>query len=514
MATRSFDAVVVGSGLGGLTAAALLARHGFRVAVIEKHYLAGGYATTFSRLRGQALFDVSLHGMGGLDEAGLVRRKLEQCGVWERLRFVQPPSVYRQIFPRHDLRIPSGDARAYVELMARLFPGEREGIRRLVDEVLRTYAEYALAQERAFKDFYSNVRAYALLIKYSRLSVTQMLSQFISDEACRCVLSGQWSYQGVPPSRLPGITYCVFWVESVLGGTSYPVGTCQALVQAFVAVIRENGGEVRLSAPVEGVRVEDGRVRAVVLRGGEEFETGLVIASANPHHVVHDLVGARHFPEPYLRRLRGLRPGLSSFLVFLGFDGDVARRHGLEDYEVVLTPSYDIDEQYRRSLAGDVHLSEVTLTIPSNLPAAPGAAPPPWLANLSTLSGFAPWTGLSPAEYRARKAWLAEQVLGRIEPLIPDVRAHVSLQVASTPLTNVRFTGNTAGAIYGFEKDLDQFSRTRQMSRTPVDGLYFASAWAFPGGGYSGAVWSGYFCVFENDLLARRLDVRPPSPQD
>ncbi len=503
-----FDALVIGSGLGGLTAAALLARHGRRVLVLERHYLAGGYATTFQRLRGRALFDVSLHGMGGLDEHGLVRRKLEQCGVWERLSFVRPACAYRHVFPHHDLRVPQGDAQAYVAVMSELFPEQREGLRRLFDEVLRTYEQYAVAQERAFKDFYSNVRAYALLIKYSRLSVMQMFAQFVTDATCRTVLAGQWSYQGVPPSRLPGITFCVFWAESVLGGTNYPIGTCQALVTAFVDVIREQGGEVRLKSPVAHVRVEDGRVRGVRLAGGEEHDAEIVIANANPYHVVHELVGAQHFPDAYLRRLQLLRPGLSSFLMYLGLDENLPQLRELEDYEIVLTPSYDVDQQYAHSLAGDVHLSEVTLTLPGNLPLPPDPNAL-CVANVSTLSGYAPWVGLSPRDYAARKAWLAERVLARVETVLPDLRRHVQLQVTATPLTNVRYTGNADGAIYGFEKTLDQFSLTRQMSRSPVAGLYFASAWTFPGGGYSGAVWSGYFCVFENDLLPSSQDVRP-----
>ena len=95
-----------------------------------------------------------------------------------------------------------------------------------------------------------------------------------------------------------------------------------------------------------------------------------------------------------------------------------------------------------------------------------------------------------------------EGMITRLERLIPDLRRHIVVKEAATPLTNARYTGNPGGAIYGFEKDLAQSAKVRGMSKTPVQGLYLSSAWAFPGGGYSGAIWAGYFCVHENDLAA------------
>ena len=120
---------------------------------------------------------------------------------------------------------------------------------------------------------------------------------------------------------------------------------------------------------------------------------------------------------------------------------------------------------------------------------------------VAVLTESASWMTGDRAAYRARKAEATEAILTRLERHVPDVRSHVRVLEAATPRTNVRFTRNPGGAIYGYEKDVAQASRVRGLSRTPIDGLYLASAWTFPGGGYSGALWAGYYCVYENGLL-------------
>ena len=496
------DAIIVGSGMGGLTAASLLARSGQRVQVFESHAMAGGYATTFRRKHRSLVFDVSLHGIGGLAEGGMVRKNLELCGVWDKLAFVSPPSQYRAIFPEHDLRVPQMDLPEYIERLAAYFPGERAGLRGLVAEMRMAYAQFQEAQAGHFKDFYRRPQDFDLLMKHSQSTQEGLLCAHLRDPRCRALFAGKWFYHGVPPSRLPAMTFISAWVEYMLGGTHYPVGNCQNLVEAFVEVIRENGGEVRTKAPVKRIVIEGGRARGVVLGNGEFHAARTVICNADPYQTVFELTGPEHFPDIFLRRLKRMKPSLSSFVVYLGLDKSPRETHNLQDYETVITPTYDLDALYDNCASGRIEDSEISI-VSHSLLAQPAADAGPAQINLTSLCGIQSWQGLSEAEYAARKARITENFIARLDGFLPGIRARIVAQEASTPLTNVRYTKNHAGSIYGFEKDITQSGKARTMSRSPVEGLFFSSAWTFPGGGYSGAIWAGYFCVYENNLIPK-----------
>lgn len=498
------DAIVVGSGIGGLSAAALLARDGYKVHVFEKHTMAGGYATTFQRRRGEVAFDVSLHGLGGLKGDGLVRKNLERCGVWDRLEILQPSHQYRAIFPEHDFRVPQLDVPGYVEMLAGYFPAEREGLRSLAAEIALTYQQYDRLQANCFRDLYRNVREYDRVVRYSRMTQQAMLDQFITDPRCKSLLAAQWSYHGAPPSRLPAIAFVNSWGEYMQGGSFYLAGTCQTLVKALVEVVEENGGRVHLRSGVRRILVEEGRAAGVELEDGRTFRAPLVIANASPQQVVNDLTGPEHFPAQYLAKLEGLRPSLSTFMTFLVLDVDVRERWGVDDYQVAFMPSYDLEDAYRRSAEGRVEEADMVAVVYSARGARATGRGEGAQLMLGAMSGFERWQGLSRPEYLAAKARASESMIDRLEGLLPGVRGHITLRDASTPLTNVRYTRNWQGAIYGYEKDVATANKLRTMSRTPVEGLFLSSAWTFPGGGYSGALWSGYFCVHENDLISSR----------
>jgi phytoene dehydrogenase-like protein len=499
--SASLDAVVVGSGLGGLTAAALLARAGQRVHVFERHTLPGGYATTFQRDRGRVVFDVSLHGIGGLAGNGLVRKNLELCGAWERLNPIAAPNQYRTIFPQHDVRVPQLDVPGYVDALAAHFPEDRDGLTRLAREIADTHDEYERLQATAFKDLFRNPRAYGRVVKYSRCTQQALLDAFLVDPRLKALFAAQWSYHGAPPSKVPAIAFVISWAEYMHGGAFYLEGGSQALVTALVDVIREHGGEVSTRTPVRRILVDGGRATGVELGDGRRIAAGRVIANASPAHIVGELLEPAHVPAEWRAKVEALRPSLGTFLTFLALDRDVREISDLHDYNVVMTPSYDLDEVYARSAAGDVDNAELTIVVHSNLgPAATGREG--GQIALFALSGWDRWARMERGEYRAAKVSAMEGMIDRLDRLIPGVRRHITVMDAATPLTNVRYTGNTHGSIYGFEKDLAQSPKMRTMSKTPVPGLFLSSAWAFPGGGYSGAIWAGYFCVHENDLAA------------
>lgn len=130
-APDQFDAVIIGSGLGGLSCAAAFARQGFKPLVLEQHDKPGGYATAFRR-PGGFLFDVSLHSTGAGERNG-IRNLISGFPEIKEVEFVPHKVVYRAIFPEHDIRVPARNLPAYLETLTKAFPAEADGIRGLFD---------------------------------------------------------------------------------------------------------------------------------------------------------------------------------------------------------------------------------------------------------------------------------------------------------------------------------------------------------------------------------------------
>ena len=131
---RDYPVVVIGGGLGGLSAAAHLAKNGFPVTLIEQHDRPGGYATTFDRKGGKYTFEVSLHATASAK--GGLKESLEGAGVLEKVETVELPELCRIITPEHDLIWPQKNPAAIIEQLTQKFPGETEGIQGFFNEIL------------------------------------------------------------------------------------------------------------------------------------------------------------------------------------------------------------------------------------------------------------------------------------------------------------------------------------------------------------------------------------------
>ncbi|MHB1073472.1 MAG: phytoene desaturase family protein [Gemmatimonadaceae bacterium] len=501
-ATAAPDAIIVGAGIAGLTAGALLARAGWRVEVHEQHVAPGGYATTFERRGSDAewhRFDVSLHSIGGLGEGGLVRANLERCGAWEELAPIRLASQYRWRTPDEDLVVPQGCGDGYVAALSGGSADDAADLRAFIAEVACTMGQYRRLQGTAFTGLRSTPAAYDRVIRYSRTTQAQLLAQWIRNPRVRDRIASQWAYHGAPPSRLPAIAFMVAWAEYTVGGAWYLGGRGESLPRALVRRIEEAGGGVTLRSRVTEIVARQGRCVGIRLADGRVRATDCVIVNGSPAGVA-TLLGDSAPPQ-YGERLATLEPSLSCLTLYLALDRPVDAIGGPADYMIVDAPARSAEALYARAAAASLDDAELTIVAHGAAGAVEGIPAGRGQLAVAALTEGRAWQDASRTAYRERKARAVETLMARVERWIPGVRSHVTAMATGTPRTNARFTGNPAGAIYGYLKDVAQSSRVRPLSRTPIEGLYVASAWTFPGGGYSGAVWAGTFCVYENALL-------------
>ena len=399
---RDTDVIVIGSGLSGLTSACLLAREGFRVELFEKNQELGGYATTFQDPAGRMTFERSLSSLGGLNPGGPVRRNLELLGVMDELSFVSPDYLFRAVYPDHDLKIPHSDTGAYVRTFAEAFPAEHHGLRAMVAEIVAVYAEYDRLQRNHFKDIYTNVNQYRSLIKYSKWTQQRFLDQFLKDERLKTLVASQWGYLGMPPSRLPAMTFITFSMEYVFYGAHFPLPDCHSIVAAIVRKIEAHGGRLHTGTRVRRILLEGGKAVGVELFGGAVVTARTVIANVNPFVVIEKLIGPEHFPSAYVEKLNALETSLSNLVIYLGLEKPVGDLYGVDAFEMVVSDRYDIEGMYRNCRLGRYEDVEIKLTLYDNLPLP--EKPAYGRITIDLYSGSGAWRGLTRAQEEEFKA--------------------------------------------------------------------------------------------------------------
>lgn len=495
---NAYPVVVIGAGLGGLTCAAYFARLGIPVTVVEQHDRAGGYATSFERAGGKFRFEVSLHGTSINNNAPA--QILDELGVLSRLELVRLPDIYRIKTDSGDVVVPQSDPRGFIKQLSQRFPDEAEGIASFVNEMVaindetETYSRKGEAIKKWFKIFFPLL--YPKMWKVRSQTLADMLAEHVKSEKVRNLLSFLWGYYGLPPEKLSAFYYANATGGYLKNGSYYIKDRSQKLSDSLVETIESAGGQVVFETSVERVLLTDNAVSGVSLSDGRTLPARAVVSNASAVTLFNDLLPHGSVPAAYLKKINSYQPSISSFIVWLGLNRPL--RGTLPGYSTSISSDHAPQKSYQMALEGDIQNIGYNVCIYDNLYAgysAPGTS----TLMLFALCGYEPWrrfkddyaVGKKPA-YAAEKARWVETLIKRTEnDLIPNLTSMIEVSEAATPLTNWRYTGNTQGAIYGFEQSMENAYMNRVGNQTPVKGLYLAGAWGNPGGGYAGVLRSG-----------------------
>jgi all-trans-retinol 13,14-reductase len=492
MKAASFDAVVVGSGIGGLTAAAALAKQGRRVLVLEQHARLGGLTQTFRR--GEYTFATGVHYLASLDEepgrllAWLTDGRLEFASVGSPYDVVELPG----------LTLPIEAPRAAdVERLKALFPAESAGIDgyfAAVDEA-RSAARAIFSANAAPLGIAGLIRALHAGKIRRALAVSSLDSvRGFRDRRLAAVLLARWGDYGVPPERAPFAMHALV-MGSYFAGAWFPVGGPARFAQALGETIAAAGGELRAASPVAQIRVAHGRVAGVQLASGEVIAAPVVVSAMGAHNTVAALPAgtARGWGEA----VDALAPTLSYVSLYLGIRGDI-RSRGASAANLWLYRSSDVGRLWRRPAeeeAPAIYVSFPSLKDPAHADAerhtAEVVALVPW-------QPFAAWAdsspGRRPAAYREMKHAIAQRLLAQFGARYPQIAPLVERSEVSTPLSQAFFTHADRGAMYGLEMTAARLSGRALAVRTPVRGLRLAGQDACSPG-IPGAVMGGFLAA-------------------
>jgi phytoene dehydrogenase-like protein len=519
-AGERWDAVVIGSGLGGLACAAYLCAAGRRTLVLEAHYVAGGNSQVFRRRRGdrEYEFDVGVHYIGECGPDGMISTILRGVGLAERVVFrpLDPDGFSTLVFPDLRFRVPTGWDRYRARLLE-AFPQEAEPLGQVVD-VLRQVGTDGRRLRNGEFEMADLANEAPTFVKWGLRPVTELFEEHGLSQRASAVLLGEQADYAVRPSQTP-VALQGGIADHFVRGAFYPEGGGQVIAARLIEAIRAYGGEVRTRAPVERVRIENGRAAGVVLKKtGQAIDAPVVVSNADLKRTVFELVGEQYFQPATAERVRGYRMALPLFVVYLGLDVDLAAE-GYANTNYFVWGSYDIEGIYDRLEAGElppeggVYVTAASLKDPTNPRGAPKGH-----TNLQVMCVAPRDYGLwgverTPTEggrhhrdpdYRRRKAELTERLIATAESVLPEIRGHIDWKEAATPVTQERFTRSTGGTSYGVAASCDQIGPLRMGHVSEIPGLYFCGASTQSGAGIASVLRSGVVAagaVLETDLL-------------
>jgi phytoene dehydrogenase-like protein len=478
MTANEYDVVVIGGGIGGLTAAALLAKEGKRVVVLEQADAAGGYLHSFRR--GPYTWDPAVHVFAQGNDGALPDAVLRYLGVRDRCRLLPFDRNYAAVFPDLVVDTPFG-IDEFIQVHQDLFPHDTGAIDRFVRLCREVHHQaHNLPPKLGLSNMAAAAEENPALFRYLTATLDFVLDEHFDDERVKGVMSAIWPYPGAPPSRLSFVTFATT-LSIYLDGAFYCEGSFQSLVDAFVAALEAHGGELVLRARVRQVVVEGGRARGAILADGTEVRGTAVISNADAKATFEEMVGAEHLPSAFVRRLRRMTPSLSAVIVFCGTSLDV-RALGLA-HEIFHYRHYDQERVHHDILEGrpgGTWASVPTLLDPSLAPSGEHAL---ILSSLARYDIGRPW------EQEIER--FVDELLGDFEGVCPGLRDSITFLESATPLTVERFCLNHQGAAYAWENTPAQTGGRRSPHVTPVEGLYLSGHWTQPGSGSLRALVSG-----------------------
>jgi phytoene dehydrogenase-like protein len=472
----AYDAVVIGAGNGGLTAAATMARKGLNVLLLERHNIPGGAATSFCR--GRFEFEVALHQLSGLgtpQKPGLLRMQLDKLGVTDDLEFVELSDLYHVALPDGFRITLKTDRDETIAVLQEKFPHEKEAIQKFFD-LMAAYANDMIGAF-IFRDPEPSRDKYPNLYKYAFRSSKEMLDEYFSDPLLKAILSVYWGYLGVPPTRLAFGYLAMIFFQYMEFKPYHVKGGSQALSNAILNKFLSYGGTARFNCGAKKIIARDGQVKGVVTDNDEKYSTEFVVSNASQISTYTRLLAPEHVSQDSMLEMKGRNLSSSAFTMFIGFDCEPEQLGIAESTNFLMTGSDISDTILDRMQRLDIQDELMVLSCYDI--ADPEFSPPGTCqANVVTLKYGEPWLRIPPRQYHDVKYRCAESMLKRIEQIYPAARNHIEEIEVGTPLTHMRYLGHPEGAIYGYEqltKDSLFFQPGRYSS---IKGLFFAGGWS------------------------------------
>jgi phytoene dehydrogenase-like protein len=488
----TYDAVIIGAGMGGLSCGTLLAKEGLRVLICEQASKPGGYCVNFKR--NGFTFAPAVHYLNEFGPTGQMNEAFQTLGISPEIEFCLQDPQRRIITPQFHLTL-STDIDQFKRDLIHLFPKERLSIHAYIEEWKKFVKSIeglplksleVISPKEKLELLYKGIFKAPLLIRYRAKTAQAVLDSYFKDPLLKYLLS----FGARKGSSILNCASPIFW--AITGNFYYIKGKgVEALPQLFLRHYQAYGGEVAFNTLAKKIVVEKEKVRGVQLEGGEEIRSKYVISNADSHATFHSLIGNYLLPDRFVRKLRKKEISAPIFTLYAGVDLDL-KQMGFDGALVHYYPFMG-NNPWEEEDGGEFDITKGKMAIRMDSIKNPMFAPKG--KHTIAIAVYTPYTLFADEKttnprYAEIKEEIAQKIIGATENVIPGLSKHILVRDASTPLTYERETLNTHGATMGWYLSAKEFSRIRSQ-RTPIARLYQAGHWTFPGGGIPMVILSG-----------------------
>ena len=492
MKSEQFDTIFIGSGIGTILCAAILAKYrNERVLILEKHFTPGGFTHTFKR-KNKFFWDVGIHYIGDLQEGSILRKLFDLISngrlEWQKM----PPLFEKFVYPDMTFAVYD-DVKKYAADLTAMFPAEKENIAGYFEDIKKVNTWFgrhiSIRGRAAFTDSVEN--AFAEKEGFNpRLPTKAYLDKRFKDDKLKAILTSQWGNYGLPPSQSSFMIHAAV-VQHYFAGGYYPRGGSHKIYDHAEGMILEKGGQVLTSHAVEQIIVEDGkatgaRVRALREAGEpvKEYYGKKIISDAGAYNTYIRLLSEN--PVAFAGKLRSFyeqHPVVSNVTLYLGLKSD-PRELGFGGENHWIYDSYDHDANFAKG-ADWVQKGQAAgayMSFPS-LKNSEAKAHTAEIIAFTDYEFFARWKDQPwkkrDAEYKELKEKITAALIAFVAkhyPGLPDLIEYTEL---STPITTEHFSSHPRGSIYGVACVPERFLSTESPwcnPVSPIENLYLTGA--------------------------------------
>jgi all-trans-retinol 13,14-reductase len=486
---------------------------GKKVLLLEQHYIPGGCATSFKRK--DFVMEVGLHEMDGLYDKDMKMRIFDFLEVDKHVKFEKVPELFHLITDKFSFTFPHGNQEAQ-KVLTEKFPHEAKGIEaflKIINGVLEDISKMPRERWKQILTFPLMPILYPKVVQASRITIGQWLDRNISDNNLKLILLANILYYGDDPYNLSLMFFSVAQASFIGGGGHFIKGGSQKLSDYLSDYILRYGGQILLGKTVEKILIENGRACGIVFCDtfNKEGKPIAIKADSIIGNAAIPLIAEMlpyHYGKLIRKKIKGFKESCSLITIYMGFDINL-KEFGVKHYSTFLQGDgvenpKDIQSNYRGAWSKKGFVFVNYSQIDSAL--APAGKS---VGIICAADYLAEWNSLDDAAYKAKKEEIANHFFRKLDACYPGIISHLSYYEVGTAKTIQRYTLNPEGAPYGFAQTPSQSGMRRIPAQSPVKNLFFASAWSFPGGGFTGVIIGGFLCAM---LMNKKVKWKSQEP--
>ena len=495
--TDNWDAIVIGSGMGGMAAAAALSKAGHKVLLLEQYQTLGGLSHSFT-MEGFS-WDAGIHYLNCVAPEDRERRLLNWLAD-KPIELASMGAIYDNLHIGDTA--PLALSRPY-EAQARdlkdRFPDESEAIDAWIAALKEgREAVMKVTSTRAMPEFVGTALKWwhsHAIERWCKRTTQDVIDEITDNPVLAAAFAAQWFDHGGRPSKASFAMHALITGSYLESGAWYPKGGGGAFAEHILPTITKAGGEARADTKVETLLIEGDKVVGVRTAQGEDIRAQAVISDIGARETVNTVLPADCGHQDWIDEIRALPHSVAHFSLFVGFEGDI-QRAGATRSNHWIYPDGKVDVVW--TAAPDtpppgLFVSFASLKDPGHDPGASQKYAGEIVAWVDW-SVVENWADTQPGargkDYQAFKARVEDAMLAQFEAYFPELAKLIVFRSLSTPLTTRAITGHHKGAFYGIDTTPDRLMSEALQTRTPVPGLFLAGQDVLSPG-IPGALWGG-----------------------